>query len=578
MERLSPPSVPKLKMGKKNPLSKEPFYQYIEGIINEKILVGKFMKQAVERFVKDCDRKDFFFDYKEGMRIIDFARLCNHWKGPKTGTAIDPEPHQYFYWVQKYGWKSKETGLPRFRRSYKQIARKNYKTTEAAVEGLFHMAKGVEESAQVYCGATKEEQAIIVVNDAGRIVKASPSLFPRYKLQIREPWVRRVIYPSRNAFMTPVTKKPHDGPDVSMGIGDECHDWPNADVRNTIESGMGNRIAPMFSAITTAGFDKFSYCYSSLRNSALKILEGSIEDDEQLIFIFELDENDDWNDEKLWIKSNPNLLYSSTQLPYLKSQYKKAVNEGGVMEVNFKTKNLNMWTDAAAVWIRDEIWMRNNHKTELKSLQGLECFGGLYTASTESLNCFVLFFPNFREIAGKKLNAFLCYSWLPEKFVQKSDDHVDYRKWVDDEFIRETPGNSADHRIIARDVVDICSKYDVRVVGFAKTFAQYVAPDLDAEGIPVMEVYQGFNNLAQQTEELKKLATIEAIEHFANPVFRWQIGNTVTHTNHEGEEKPDKSGSGSRIGMVSAALNAMVAKFNYYKDGVMTDFSFESIK
>lgn len=554
--------------------SKTPFYTYIDQVISGKIITGRFIKLAVERFIKDCDRKDFTFDYKEGSRIIEFAKLCNHWKGPKTGKGIEPEPHQYFYWIQKYGWKSKETGLPRFRRSFKEIARKQYKTTEAAIEGLFHMAKGIEESAQVYCGATKEEQARIVVNDAGKIVQASPALFPRYRLTIRDPWISRVMYPSRNAFMTPVTKKPHDGPDVSMGIGDECHDWPNADVRNTIESGMGNRIAPMFSAITTAGFDKFSYCYSSLRDSCVKILQGSIEDDEQLVFIFELDEDDDWEDQEMWVKSNPNLLYSSTQLPYLQSQYKKAKNEGGTMEVNFKTKNLNMWTDAASVWIQDDIWMKNVHGIKEDDLKLVDCYGGLYTSGTESLNCFILYFP---EVKGK-FHVFRLWSWLPEKFVKAQNDKVDYQKWVDDELITETPGTDADHRLIAKEVIDICSKFQVQVVGFEQTFAQFVAPELEADGILVMQINQGFNNLGQQTALFQKMAREGTIEHFKNPVLRWQIGNVVTHKNaKDGTEKPDRGASGSRIGAVSACLNAMVAKFEAQK-GQMTSFTFESLK
>jgi phage terminase large subunit-like protein len=555
-------------MGK---VSAEPFYQYAEGVQSGKVVAGKFIRQAVDRFYRDMDRKDFIFDYREGLRIVNFARLCHHWKGPKKGTPIELDPHQIFYLVQKYGWKNAATGLPRFRRSFKEISRKTGKTTEAAIEALFHMAKGLEESAQVWCGANKEADAILVVNDAGRIAESSPALKGSFQVQIHEPYCRRVIFKKRGAFMAFMTKTPQDGADVSMGIGDECHDWPSSNVRDRIEAGMGNRIAPVFTAITTAGFDRYSYCYNTLRSTAVKILDGSVEDDEQLIMMFELDADDDWNDELNWEKSNPNIKYSPTQLPYLLNQYKKAKNEGGATEVNFKTKNLNQWTDAASVWIQDDLWMSGVHGiTELKNL---ECYGGLYTASTESLNCFILFFPDVRGI-----NVFKLYSWLPEKFVKKNEDNVDYQKWVNDEFIIETPGNSADHRIIAKDVIEICMGFDVRVVGYDRTFGQYVAPDLEAEGIPVMEIYQGYNNLGQQTEQVKKMVMDKTIEHFGNPVLRWQMGNTVLHRNTDGLEKPDKAASGSRIGAVSAMLNAMVARFLMNKEGVMTDFKCESLK
>ena len=550
---------------------KEPFYEYAQGVSSGKIVAGKLIKLAVQRFYKDLDRKDFVFDYKEGMRLVNFAKLCHHWKGPKKGTPIDFEPHQYFYLIQKYGWKNKETGLPRFRRSFKEIARKQYKTTEAAVESLFHMAKGLEESAQVWCGATKEADAVLVVNDAGRIALASPELRSSFTVQIHEPYCRRVIYKKRDAFMTYMTAQPQDGADVSMGIGDECHDWSDSGTRDRIESGMGNRIAPIFSAITTAGFNKFSYCYSTLRATGIKILEGSQVDDEQLVMIYEMDEGDNWEDEKMWEKSNPNIRFSQTQLPYLRGQYTKAKNEGGKTEVNFKTKNLNLWTDSFEVWIQDDIWMNNAHGMTLESLKTVDCFGGLYTSASESLNCFVLYFPDVR---GKQI--FRVWSWLPEKYVKSNEDEIDYQKWVDEDFVIQTSGNAQDHKSIASDVLKICLEYQIQVIGFEKTFAQYVVPELEAEGYPMMEINQGFNNLGQQTDSFKKWAKEGQIEHFGNPVLRWHVSNTVTHRNKtDGAEKPDRGASGSRIGAVAACLNAMVAKYEATKEGIMNDFTFK---
>lgn len=550
---------------------KLPFYEYVDGVIDGKLVVGNYMRLAVERFVKDRDKKDYIFDEKEGTRIISFAeKFCHHWKGPKMGKPILLEPHQHFYWMQKYGWRNPNTGLPRFRRSVKLIARKQYKTTEAAIESLFHMAKGIDQPAQVFTCATKEDDAVVVVNDAGRISQVSPKLKDKFRVSIHEPYVRRVFM-NNGSFMTYMTKG-HDAVDISFGIGDECHDWPDAGIKNRIESAMGNRIAPMFSTISTAGFNKFGYCFNTLRDTGIKILKGVLEDDEQLIIFFEMDDGDDWKNKELWVKANPNLPYSPTHMPYLESEFKKALNEGGTTEVNFKTKNLNMWTDAPSVFIQDEVWMKNVYGTELKELENVPCYGGLYTASTESLNIFVLYFPKFKG----ELSAFLCWAWLPEKFIDENGDKMDYRKWVDSGNVTKTPGNSADHKFMSRDVIEICSRYNVMAVGFDKTFGQYVAPELDAEGIPVMEIYQGFNNLGQQTEDLKKMAKGLLIEHFNNPVLRWHLSNTVTHRNSENLEKPDKAASGSRTGAVSAILNAMVTKFETEKEG-LSSFTFSSM-
>lgn len=555
-------------------VSKEPFYQYIDGVLSGKQVVGRLQRLAVERFVKDTDKKDYNFNYQEGIRIVNFAALCRHWKGAKTGTPIIFDPYQHFYLIQKYGWQEPVTKLPRFRRSYKQVGRKNAKTTELAIESLFHVIYGVEEAAQVWTCANKEDDAIIVVNDAGRISEVSPALRGKFKYQIRDPYIRRVIYPKRNAFMAFMTKG-QDAVDTSFGIGDECHDWATANVKNRIESSMGNRIAPSFSNATTAGFNKFGYCFQTLRAVGIKILEGSIIDDQQLIDIHELDEGDDWQDRSVWPKANP-LMHSSTTIrPYLETEFTKAKNNGGTDEVNFKTKNLNMWTDAASVWIQDETWMKSAPGISEDQLKESECFAGLYTAGKETVNCFVLYFPEVVQRDGQSVTAFLVWSWIPESFVSKNSDNMDYKRWVDSGHLTVTPGNEADHRIIAKDIIGICERYLVRVVGFDKTFGQYVAPDLEAEGIPVMEINQSFNNLGQQTEELRAMVKAGRVEHFQNPIIRWHISNTTTHRNRDGVEKPDKQASGSRIGSVAAILNAMAARFILVKEGVMDDFSFK---
>jgi len=552
-------------------VSKEPFYQFVEGVLADRIVTGKLMRQAVERFVKDCDRKDFIFDYKEGSRIIKLSKLCYHWKGPLTGTPFDLDPHQHFYFIQKYGWIDPNTGLQRFRRTYKQQSRKTGKTTELALECIFHLIYGKDESPQIWTCANKEDDAIIVVNDTGRITEASPALKGKFNYLIREPYIKRVSYPARKGFMAYMTKG-QDAVDTSMGIGDECHEWKEPTVKNRIESSMGNRICPTFTNVTTAGFDKFAYCYQTLRKVGKNILEGSVIDDRQLIIIYELDDGDDWEDESVWVKSNPNLVSSITQLPYLRDEYTKAKNNGGIDEVNFKTKNLNLWTDAPKVWIKDGDLMKCAPGISREQLKGQPCWGGLYTASKESVNNFVLYFPEVLQRDGNSITAVLIWSWLPEAYEYKNGDNMDYRLWIPNH-VKKTPGNEADHRIIARDIISIWDEFNFSCVGFDKTFGQYVAPDLENEGIPVMEINQSFNNLAQQTEEIEAMVKAGRLEWFGNPVFRWHLGNTVTHQNSAGVKKPDSQASGSRIGSVSALLNAMACKFLKQND-VMTDFKF----
>jgi phage terminase large subunit-like protein len=537
--------------------SKEPFYQYVEGVLNGREIVGKFIRQAVERFVLDCDRKEFVFDYKEGKRIINFASKCNHWKGPKARTPIILDPHQHFYLIQKYGWKESGTGLPRFTRTFKEIGRKTGKTTEVAVESIYHVMYGIDEAAQVWTCATKEDDAIILVNDAGRIIEATPGLRSKFKLQISGLYVRRVSYDKRKAFIAFMTKG-QDAVDTSMGIGDECHDWPNASVKQRIESSMGNRLAPSFTNITTAGFDKASYCYATLRDGAIKVLDRSIVDDRQLVIMHELDEEDDWKDKEKWIKANPNIPFSQTQMRYLENQFSDAIKEGGTTEVNFKTKNLNMWVDAPAVWIQTETFMKNMRGFPVENLKGRECFGAWHNITGKDLEAFCLFFPNIDtfDTTDKDGNATtLDIHAVKMLFFLPSDvfGNTEFSKWGD--FINVDPGNTSGNAFIFDKIMAEINEYQLDSVVFRQGQENNaVVQMLINAGITCNPINQGPIASSQPTAAWGDALKSHQIEHFGNPVLKWCNSNTMAI------QKGDNikiERAGSKTCGIAACINAM---------------------
>jgi len=157
-------------------LKKSKALQYADDVINGKVIVGEYIRLAVERFFNDLDSDRFIFDQPVAERVILFFETCLfHWKGEFAGKPMILEPHQHFYLSNLYGWKT-QNGLRRFKTSYKEVGRKNGKSSECAGKALFHISKEGEEGAQSWVGANKEAQAIIVVNDAGRFVLASKYL------------------------------------------------------------------------------------------------------------------------------------------------------------------------------------------------------------------------------------------------------------------------------------------------------------------------------------------------------------------------------------------------------------------
>lgn len=556
-----------------------PAERYARAVVEGRVTVGKWVKLAADRFLKDLTREDIFFDEKEATRAINFIeRKLKHWEGSFAGNPLLLEDWQKFIVMQIFGWYTSE-GKRRVRSVYIQIARKNGKTSFLAAIILYHIFADKENTPQVLVGANNEDQAKICVNSTGRMIETSPDLKElveddevnlfRYKDNIVN-----IYYPERGAVVKAMSKNPEtkDGFNPSLGGVDEYHEAKDDKLLNVIESGQGSRLNPLLIVITTAGFDKDGPCYSKLRESSVQILTGTLDDDHHLAFIYEQDEGDEVSDESTWVKSNPNLGVS-VSIEFLRSRYKKALNEGGTKMVDFLTKNLNKWVDAPEVWIGNEVWATNRHGLTPQDLEGKTCYGGLDLARTVDLNAFVLWFPNVKE----GIHAVLPFFWIPEAKVENNNDRVDYRKWIEQEYMMKTPGNVADYRIIAADIKAIISKYDFKSMAYDKYLTGHgVLADLIDEGIECHEMGQNIVSLNFPTKELERIVTGGQLEHFGNPVLGWMMGNVILAKDTSGNVKPDKGKSEKKIDGVSAMINAL-AEWKTF-EGQEPDLTFTAIK
>lgn len=536
--------------------------RYARGVVSGKIIACHWIKQACKRFLSDLERKDIFFDVEEANRVVNFFELylC-HWEGKWAGEPLILEDWQKFVIQQIFAWK--KDGKRRIRRVYIQIARKNGKTSFAAGIALYHLFADFENAPQIFVGANNEDQAKICTNTCGRMIEASPRLRKllqngQVKISSYNEKVHTVTYRAKNGQINAMSRDAgtKDGFNPSLGIIDEYHEAKNDKLLNVISSGQGAREQPLLITITTAGFNKQGPCHSQLRKMSTEILDGITTDDSFLAFIFEQDPDDDWRDVKTFPKSNPNMGVSVFP-GFLTDRLNEAITQGGTTEVDFKTKNLNTWVDAAKVWVPDEVWIKNNNlKLKPSDLKGALCYGGLDCAKSVDLNAFVLIFPEFDEINSKVISPFLPFFWLPEEKL-KTPDHINYKKWCDEKLIIKTEGNIADYIRIENDILNIIEQYDFRGYDYDHAYAGNVASNHAAQGLQVTPLRQGFLSLTGPTNELERMAVGGLLEHFNNPVIRWMMSNVVIDMDAAGNIKPNKAKSQNKIDGVAALINAI---------------------
>ena len=534
-------------------MSPHPAEQYVADVLAGRVLVGKHVRRAVQRHVRDLDtgaERGLWFDDADAQFAIDCFQFFHHSKGKWAGQVFELSPWQQFIVWCLFGWK-REDGTRRFRRAYIEIARKNGKSTFLAAILIILFALDGERGAEVYSAATKKDQARIVFNEAKRMVHSSPEL-----RAFVQSYRSNLHIPSSDSKFEPLSRdeKSLDGLNIHAAGVDELHAHPTRAVWDVIDTATGARTQPLIAAITTAGFNTEGICYE-LRGYCIDVLDPDIdiEDDAWFAFIAALDDQDDWQDESVWIKANPNLGVSCF-LDDLRDKAKRARRNAAALN-NFLCKHLNRWTQQAERWIPIEDWDACRSEFDVVRLEGRDCVGGLDVSEKSDLNAFALIFPPFE---GEPMTVLFRF-WLPEDTVEKrreAGDHK-YDAWVKAELLEATPGNVSNYDIIRDDIKDLAQRFNILQVGFDPWNALHLATQLAEAGITMVEVPQNFRHLSEAAKDFEAKVLGIQLRHNGDKVARWMMENVAILRDNNGNIRPVKPKD--RLKKIDGIVAAVIA-------------------
>lgn len=537
--------------------------KYIHDVLKKKIKTGELARLAVERHTADLKRRkwDFHFDEQAGLEAIRKMETFKHYEGKLIGQPFILTPWQSFVVYAVFGWKDKQNKR-RFKYAYVEIAKKNGKTAFAALIALFLMIMDGESNAEIYTFASHRDQAKICFDDCKKMMehmaKSVPSIQPKV-------WIGQnslAWYPTFSKI-APMSKDKagggkKDGIRAHGGICDEYHAHDDNAVFDQVKTSMINRDQSLMWIITTAGSNKIGPCYS-FRETVVQVLRGEKQSDITFGIIYTLDANDDESDPANWIKANPSMdVPGCATLKNLKLEYQDSLAKGAGAEVNFKTKNLNMWTDSEEVFVNDRTWMTNTHGMKVSELEGLTCYGGLDLASGIDFNAFTLLFPEVKTIKGKKIHAVLSWYWKPGDLINDKRQKRDYRQWVADGHIIDTPGNIIEWGYITDKIKELASLYQIHSISYDPYRANHgVLQDLIGYGINCYGFAQIMSHLSEPTSQLETMATNGQFEHFGNPVTRWMMGNVKIIRDSKGNMMITKGKSKGQVDGPASLVNAI---------------------
>lgn len=547
------------------------YNQYADDVISGKQVACKWVKLAIKRDIYDQETghlRGIWFDDEAAEKIIDFFDFCKHSKGKWAGTVIHLEPWQQWILSRIFGWKKQNAEgetIRRFKTAYEEIGRKNAKSTIASGIGNYLTGFDGEAGSECYCVATKSDQAKIVHGVASSMVKASPDL--QRVLDTRRFNIHSLASGSK---FEPLGKdsKTSDGLNVHGCIVDEYHAHPTADMYDVIRSGMGSRQQPLMFVITTAGFEKVCPCYT-MHEDICNILDNydddTINDDTVFGIIFTIDDDDDWMDESCWIKANPNLGIS-VDLEDMRDMLKTAIRVPSKQN-EFKTKKLNIWTEAVSLWISSEAWKGCNYPVDESKLIGRTCYGGIDLSTVSDITAWVLCFPP--RIEDEKFE-FLFRFFIPgdELYERVRNDKVPYDVWIEKGFVCATPGPSIDYNFVLDKIRNDSEIYDIKQIAYDPHNASHIVQILENENFTMVKFGQGMMSMSPPSKDFEKRVLDGGIAHNNNPVMKWMVGCTTIYQDSNSNikpVKPDRGKTSKRIDGVIATIEALDAAIRNQK-------------
>lgn len=491
----------------------------------------------------------YIYDEEAAERPIRFIERYCAGSDDQPFHLLDYQKEQIIRPV--FGWKTK-TGNLKHRFCYIEIPKGNGKSGLLSALAVYMLTQGHKDG-EIFCLAADRGQARIVFDDCRKIIENNYALSRACEItrfELRHPKSRSILKVMSAEAYTKHGLRP------TCLIFDEIAVQPNRELYDVTTKGLIKRENSICFMLTTAGYkNTFG---ESIHDYADKVRQGIMHDPSWHVVMYAADENDPPFEEKTWKKANPawgKLINKEDFLPIVN----QARNDGSGLSA-FKRLHLNLWTGISEDWIGGEKWdaCHDNEVSE-EELLGATCYGGLDLASVRDLTALVLAF----DIAGKV--ALKCWFWVPEQTVieRSLKENTNYEMWVKDGLVRTTPGNAQDHREVLAQIRDILKHYDVKQLNFDRALSTVIVSELVEDGYNCQPFGQGYFSMSEPTKELERIVLNGKLEHFANPVLRWQFSNVRIERDAADNIKVTKGRSRDRVDGVVAAIMAIAARAKY---------------
>lgn len=451
--------------------------KYYEEIQSGNIVVGQELMLMLNKLVKEIQDPiyqsvmNIKIDLSLSQKRIDFIeKECKLYQAPYAGKPFFMELFQKFITEATFAILIYDEELDRYVRKYQDVllllGRKNGKSPYSSAIALSEWFCGPM-GGNILCCSNSYEQADILYQGIDSMREESKTLEkvthrnqkgiffgnPRQKKK------KGKFSKQNKGSIKKLSAKTgaKEGKNISMGIVDEVHEMPDNSLTAPVQQALSTQDEPLYFEITTEGFTDDGYLDERLIN-ARKVLKGEIDNERWLILLYTQDnENEIWQDERSWQKSNP-AIGIFKKYSFLRKMIEEAKNSTA-MRAFVLAKDFNIKQNSASAWLKEEDII-SLETFDIEKFRGFYYIGGIdYSETTDLCNAKALFI----DPETKKKYSLSMY-FIPE--VKANEDSLnpegkDYIGLAQKGLVTICPGDENDAEVVANWFYSLYVDYDM---------------------------------------------------------------------------------------------------------------------
>lgn len=532
---------------------------YYNLINSKKVIVSNKVKIQFEKLIYAIDNPgEYHFDLEKANRPIEFIeKFCKHSKGQWAGKKVILDLWQKAIIQSVFGFVN-DKGFRKYREVLVVVARKNGKSTLLSAIALYMLFGDKEGGAQICCVASKKEQAKIVFHEAQNMVSQSPLLSKHIKKRKSDLYFSKTF-----SYFEPLASDSNtlDGLNVHCGIIDELHSIKDRNIYDVTKQSMSSRQQPILFMITTAGFVRENI-YDDIYEYGSNVLNGTIQDERFISFIYELDDRSEWVDPKCWSKANPSL-GTIKDLKTLEELVARGKSDAKFLPT-LLTKDFNIRETGTGSWLTFEN-INNKETYNIEDHKNTYAIGGVDLSSVWDLTCATVIY--------RKNSQWFCNQmyFIPEEVAEQKqrEDKVPYKVWKEQGYVRFCSGNKVLESDVTEWFKELRDKYNIYTlwVGYDPWGANLWVEDMKRNSFTMEEVRQGAKTMSNPMKQLACELSSKNINYNNNPILKWCLTNTQVEIDKNDNIRPVKGkNKKQRIDGAVALIDAYVVLQNHYED------------